>query len=166
MPRSRRAIIPRTMLHFADRAIQVSHQRTVRCAACRALETFGPCHQLFDKLLALDHSATRPWGPLHGVATACYFLHHPIDPRAPAERNTLARLLREAIDPAVPLPKLLSVAERQRFNELLPAPISARDQIRSIQDLSLDGTFPAAGYAVRLRAWAAHILSGWRGTTA
>ncbi len=36
--------------------------------------------ELFERLLALDHSRQEPWGPLHGVVVACHRLQQAAEP--------------------------------------------------------------------------------------
>jgi hypothetical protein len=47
-----------------------------RCPECGAAVSPRSCDGLFQELLALDHSRQAPWGPLHGIAMACFFLQH------------------------------------------------------------------------------------------
>src|ERR1700684_4063686 len=47
-----------------------------RSRECGAPASSRSCDDIFQQLLALDHSRQAPWGPLHGVAVACFFLQH------------------------------------------------------------------------------------------
>lgn len=48
-----------------------------QCPECGAPVSLRSCDDLFQELLALDHSRQAPWGPLHGIVVACFFLQHP-----------------------------------------------------------------------------------------
>lgn len=63
------------------------------CEECGAPTTQASCAELFDRLLALDHSRQQPWGALHGEAVACYFAQHPSAPRAPRDVAPLLQRL-------------------------------------------------------------------------
>lgn len=99
------------------------------------------CGELFDRLLALDHSRRQPWGPLHGQAVACYFLQHPHAPRAPRE--------------SAPLWAFLESFAAGPEADASPWPMT-------IHDVAVDGTFPALGYSERLRRWARSVVRSHR----
>ncbi|WP_344416077.1 DUF5946 family protein [Pseudonocardia ailaonensis] len=122
---------------------------------------------LFERLLALDHSRAEPWGPLHGVVVAAFTLQHDHEPR-PADDPAL-ELLRAFVERG--REGLAAVtARRRRANShrgaglarptgpLLPAP--AGFAVR-IGDVTVDGGFPADGHAERVRAWALATLTAW-----
>lgn len=69
--------------------------RVARCAACGAETAGATCEERFERLLELDHSRREPWGPLHGVAVACFFLQHPGHPLAPRGDDGPGRALLE-----------------------------------------------------------------------
>lgn len=108
------------------------------CEECGAPTNEATCAELFDRLLALDHSRQQPWGSLHGEAVACYFSQHPNAPRAPREVASLITRLEQF------------VADEQ-------LPQSA--QTTTNHDVAVDGSFPAAGYQERLEQWARSILA-------
>jgi hypothetical protein len=108
------------------------------CAECGALTIDATCAQLFDRLLALDHSRQQPWGSLHGEAVACYFAQHRNAHRAPRDVAPLMARLEHF------------VAEEQPPE----GPPTA-----TIHDVAVDGSFPAVGYRQRLRQWARSILA-------
>lgn len=102
------------------------------------------CGELFDTLLALDHSRRQPWGGVHGEVVACYFLQHPGAPRAPAETAPLYEIL-----------------ERFAARGLPPSVTTAETSTAvTIHDVAVDGSFPAAGHRERVQRWAAAILAG------
>lgn len=108
------------------------------CEECGALTIGATCAELFDRLLALDHSRQQPWGSLHGEAVACYFAQHRNAHRSPRDVAPLMLRLEQF------------VAEEQ----LPEGPPTA-----TIHDVAVDGSFPAAGYGERLRQWARSILA-------
>lgn len=111
----------------------VSH---LTCEECGAPTVEATCAELFDRLLALDHSRQQPWGSLHGEAVACYFAQHRNAPRSPREVGPLfARL------------------------EHFVAGESEGTPIMTIHAVAVDGSFPAAGYQERLTQWARSILA-------
>ena len=110
-----------------------------QCDDCGASWTALNCAELFDQILALDHSRRQPWGALHGEAVACYFLQHPHAPRAPR----------------VPAPLYDRL---ERFVALSPDRASMQSNPVTIQDVAVDGSFPAAGYRERVDRWARSIL--------
>ena len=116
--------------------------RRPQCDDCGATTTELTCGELFDQLLALDHSRRQPWGALHGEAVACYFLQHPNAPRAPRVAALLYERLERFIDPD---------PDPDRESSLHPTTVT-------IHDVALDGAFPAAGYRQRLDRWARSIL--------
>lgn len=109
------------------------------CADCGDPPSGPTCQELFETLLALDHSRQVPWGQLHGEAVACYFLQHPRAERAPRDVDPLRAML-------------------QRFLESTDARLLP-DDVCTIRDLAVDGSFPADGYRDRLAGWAASLLS-------
>lgn len=131
--------------------------------------------ELFHRLLALDHSRQPPWGPLHGVAVACYLLQQADAPVAEDDYNleTLRVFL------AGGQPALTALAEQRtrrnshRAGSNSPFPPSSGQLLRgpppsfatTITDVALNGTFPAPGYEQRVRQWAAHTLQAWTAQT-
>lgn len=137
------------------------------CAECGARS----CEDLFHALLALDHSRQEPWGPLHGVSVACFLLQHPS--RLPADRGARAwAFLRAYLDAGLDeVNKLADRARRDNSHRGGPAraardapPPRAAPRSRfsvTIEDVAVDGTFPAAEFAERVRAWAAATVDAW-----
>ncbi|MFH9347671.1 DUF5946 family protein [Kitasatospora sp. NPDC017646] len=138
------------------------------CGACGA----RGCEELFHGLLALDHSRAEPWGPLHGVSVSCFLLQHPA--RLPADGGAAARgLLRAYLDGGLPaVDRLIGRARAANSHRVTgrSAPGGAvppgREAPRggfavTVEEVAQDGTFPAAGFPDRVRAWAAATLEVW-----
>lgn len=146
------------------------------CPECGA--AVASCDDLFQALLALDHSRQEPWGPLHGIAVACYLLQH----GSRLSRNDRAvhwallhaylRGGRAAVAPMIERirrlnshrhggrpPRADDYPGAPPFPGAEPAP---RRYATTIADVAVDGTFPAAGYEDRLRAWSAATIDAWQ----
>lgn len=147
------------------------------CRQCGATSVGACCEELFERLLALDHSRRPPWGPLHGVAVACFFLQHPAHPLAPRGRNDRAWEFlhaylaggQQALDVATNAARAAnSRGHRHRRPETrhegVPS-VPRRDAptafATTIADVAVDGTFPADGYEERVRGWAEAIVAAW-----
>ena len=102
------------------------------------------CGELFDRLLALDHSRRQPWGALHGEAVACYFLQHSRAKRAPRVGAPLYERLERFVGPD---------PDRES---------SPHSTTVAIHDVAVDGSFPAAGHREGLIWWAQSILDSQR----
>ena len=113
------------------------------CEDCGAPTNDATCAELFDRLLALDHSRQQPWGALHGEAVACYFAQHRNAHRAPRD--------------VAPL-----IARLEQF--VVDEQLAESSQPTVIHDVAVDGSFPAAGYQERLKQWARSILAAHRST--
>ena len=133
---------------------------TRRCAECGAPGRPRSCGDLFGGLLALDHPRQPPWGPLHGVAVACFGVQHPS--RSPsAARHLHWAMLHAYLRGGIPA--VASMTERARrlnarqrggrdpvpagFPGAPPFPAGAPPSgyATTIAGVALDGSFPAAG---------------------
>jgi hypothetical protein len=149
-----------------------------RCAECGGVVSPRSCDELFQELLALDHSRQAPWGPLHPVAVACFFLQHPS--RVPPESRSLYwallhAYLREGLAAVGPMAgrvrKLNSHRRGGRAPEAgdypgappFPQAEPPRGFAVTIANVADGGSFPAAGYAGRVRRWAADTVGSWQG---
>jgi hypothetical protein len=138
-----------------------------RCAECGRFTAEATCETLFHQLLALDHSRQEPWGPLHGVAVGTYFLQHPTGQK-PAALRPQWSLAHAYL--AGGLPRIEAMTRRVRqlnansgsgrkpeaadYGDAPPLPSATPTAYAvTIGDVAVDGTFPAEGYAERVRAW-------------
>lgn len=151
------------------------------CEDCGARLGNKTCAELFLDLLALDHSRQQPWGPLHGVVTAAFFLQHPSDSRTtPAQQAFGLSLIHDYLRGGQAALTAATEGARasnshraadgtrtrraggrptettgaQRAAELVE-PVTAT----TIHDVAVDGTFPAAGYEERVRRWARFVAA-------
>ena len=127
-----------------------------------------PCEALFDRLIALDHERQPPWGPLHAVVVACFFLQHPAHLDAPSGgRAVLRTILQRYLDGGVPAVDTFTTSARRLNSHRRSASAgltAAQEQSladvpacteysTTIGDVAVDGSFPACGYEERVRAW-------------
>ncbi|MGX1611288.1 DUF5946 family protein [Streptomyces celluloflavus] len=144
------------------------------CAECGAAVGSRACGDLFHVLLVLDHERQAPWGPLHGVSVSCFLFQHPS--RLPADDGAMAWALLHAyleggLDEVNQLVgrarrgnshRVKGVPSRVACEAVLPrrdAP-PARFSV-TIEDVAVDGTFPAEEFAERVRAWAGATVDAW-----
>ncbi len=126
---------------------------------------FGSCEDLFHVLLALDHQRLAPWGPLHGVNVACYYLQHPSTvPTNTADGQwTMIEAYSTGGLEAVNQIQRRRVAQNRRGlfkpDDATRAPARMHPPRFTIEDLSVDGSFPARGYAARMNTWVSSVLS-------
>jgi hypothetical protein len=141
---------------------------TERCE-CGATDSVL-CTERFQQLLALDHSREAPWGPLHGVAVACYRLQHPstLHPGEPAVLLRMVDAYRvEGLSGAERIAQDRKRANSHRgrgVRDLGDEPVGTPSAFTfTIDDLAVDGSFPAEGYSERVHAWAEATAAAWRG---
>ncbi|MEW2503871.1 DUF5946 family protein [Amycolatopsis sp. CA-161197] len=147
-----------------------------QCPECGAPVLPHSCDTLFQRLLALDHSRQAPWGPLHGVAVACFFLQHPSRQPASARPVYWGMLHVYLRDGPAGLAALTQRARRLNshrgggrtprvsdFPDTPPIPDidppSTFDT--TIVDVAGDGTFRAEHYADSVRAWVTDTVKTW-----
>lgn len=141
------------------------------CADCGASGRFGSCDELFGVLLALDHERRQPWAAFHSVNVACYLLQH--RSRTPeaaiaGQWEIVTTFVADGLDAVHRL-----TAERVRDNrrgvrswltaDRQPPPPTTTvttPSLVTIEDVSVDGTFPADGYHDRMRRWAESMTRG------
>ncbi len=139
---------------------------TERCE-CGAADPVR-CRERFDRLLALDHSREAPWGPLHGVAVACYRLGHPGALRRGEPAALLGMLDAFLTGGAAGADRFArhrrrAVAHRGGPAPSDDAPVAAPTAFGvSIDDVAAGGDFPADGHTERVRAWAEATAAAWR----
>ncbi|MFC0599149.1 DUF5946 family protein [Streptomyces palmae] len=144
------------------------------CGECGVPAAPRSCGELFQELLARDHARQPPWGPLHGVSVSCFLLQHP--GRLPADGGAMAWALLHAylaggLDAVNPLVGRARRANSHRVGGA-PSPVVRGPEMPhgyappsrfscTIEDVAVDGTFPAEGFAERVRAWAAATVDAW-----
>jgi hypothetical protein len=151
-----------------------------RCPECGAPASPRSCDDLFQELLALDHSRQAPWGPLHGIAVACFFLQHSsrlTEAARPLYWTLLHAYLRGGLAAAAPMAERTRQLNSHRRGGRSPQPGDypgappfpdtgpPRNYATSIADVALDGSFPAPGHEERVRSWAADTTSAWQAAT-
>ncbi|MCP2163928.1 DUF5946 family protein [Goodfellowiella coeruleoviolacea] len=147
-----------------------------RCAECGAPARPHSCAELFDTVLALDHSQRPPWGPLHGVTVSCFVLQHPGRLPAPGRAQPWAVLHAYLAGGQTAVTALAGRMRRANSHHRrgvgladvwagVPAPplgpVPTGFAV-TITDVALDGTFPAAGFPERVSAWARATVAAWR----
>lgn len=162
---------------MVERGVGVAGVR--QCPECGGLVSPRSCDDLFQELLALDHSRRAPWGPLHGIAVACFFLQH--SSRMPSAARSLYwavlhAYMRDGLAAAGPMAERVRKLNSHRrggrapragdYPGAPPFPETGppRDFATTIADVSADGSFPAAGHEERVRRWAADTVGSWQGT--
>jgi hypothetical protein len=132
------------------------------------------CGDLFHTLLALDHARQAPWGPLHGVSVSCFLFQHPS--RLPVDGGATAwALLHAYLEGGLDeVNRLVGRARRGNSHRVGGKPsqvareaaLPRRDAPPSrfsvtIEDVAVDGTFPAEEFEARVKAWAAATVDAW-----
>ncbi|MFD6951887.1 hypothetical protein A6A08_15665 [Nocardiopsis sp. TSRI0078] len=138
------------------------------CPECGAVGD-TPCGDLFRRLLALDHSRREPWGPLHGVAVACYRLQHPSSLAQGSHRFPLELLRAYVEGGAEAATRLTERARRANSHRArqrertgaVPHPGVPTGFAVTIAEVAVDGGFPADRHPERVRAWAEATLAAW-----
>jgi hypothetical protein len=148
-----------------------------QCSECGGPASPRSCDDLFQELLALDHSRQAPWGPLHAIAVACFLLQH--SSRLPGAARSvywamLHAYLRGGLAAAAPMTERVRQLNSHRRGGRTPQPGDypgappfpdtepPRNYATTIADVALDGSFPAAGHEDRVRSWAADTTSAWQ----
>lgn len=144
------------------------------CSECGAPMDPRSCDDLFHALLALDHSQQAPWGPLHGVSVSCFVLQHP-SWHPPDDGAMGWALLRAYLEGGLyEVNQFVGQARRGNSHRVKARPsrfvrdaalphwdaLPSRFSV-TIEDVAVDGTFPAAGFAERVKAWAAATVDAW-----
>lgn len=139
------------------------------CPECGGSGRLGGCQDLFHALLALDHERRQPWGSHHALNVACFTLQHPgrvATGVLEGERRLIATFLDGGLDAVHELTAQLVRANRRGHRPAAsampsvgPTPRESRGAARpmTIEDVAVDGTFPADGYPERMHAWASWI---------
>lgn len=113
-------------------------------------------------LLALDHERRQPWGEYHALNVACYFLQHPSQTKGrtlSGHWQIVSTFLTEGLD-AVHALTMRAVQSNNARAAQGPAigkksvPELTSFPVTTIEDVTVDGTFPARGYPERMYSWA------------
>lgn len=140
------------------------------CPECGATGRFGSCEQMFQALLALDHQRLQPWGEFHGLNVACYLLQHPSQAPHGVDAAHL-ELVTAFLEGGLPAARLWERGrvrlnrQQQMLSSRRPVPSRAHHPAYTIEDLSVDGTFPADGYEERMKQWAESVIHERVGNT-
>jgi hypothetical protein len=138
------------------------------CPECRAAQQFGTCVELFHELLARDHERKLPFAAWHTLNVAGYLLQHP----GTTSENVLAgqwevarRFASHGLDGVHAIVKGAVRRNSHRAanktaapSTALEAPVMSHLPAVTIEDVSVDGTFPAEGYEERMTAWILDIV--------
>ncbi len=151
-----------------------------QCPDCGASVALHTCDDLFQELLALDHSRRAPWGPLHGIAVACFLLQHSSrlgeDDRH-LYWSMLHAYLSGGLASVAPMTDRVRQLNSHRRGGLTPEPadfpgappfpgaMPPRDYATTIADVALGGSFSAAGYDRRVHTWAEDTIRAWQSAT-
>lgn len=138
------------------------------CDECGATTAIKPCAEHFSELLALDLSRIQPYAAHHGLNVACYMLQHPslcANNALPVQWLAASTFVHEGLD-AMRRLQQHAVGRNNHRNVQAPypgiAPVSPERPAApfsvGIEDVSLDGTFPADGYEHRVRRWAEAVV--------
>lgn len=148
------------------------------CAECGMSADSQSCDELFDILLGLDHSREEPWGPLHGASVACYLFQHPS--RLPADGGVTAwAMMQGYLEGGLEaMNRIVGQARRGNSHRVNNGPVRAVPGMEppkrdtppihfdvTISDIAVDGTFPADGFADRVKTWAAATVGAWNSGT-
>lgn len=144
---------------------------TARCPECSGTWAMGRCSELFLGLLALDHSRRQPWGAYHGVSVATYSLQHPSLSTAAVLGGQWRLVTVFAQDGIAAVQRFTAgLAARNRGAGVGPreSPLVGVDFDHppagfavTISDVSVDGSFPAAGFEARVAAWVQATVEAW-----
>ena len=133
------------------------------CTECGGSGRLGTCAELFDALLALDLQRLQPWGRFHGLNVACYLLQHPSrtpDSALDGHWHMVTVFLADGLDAMNALQAGLVRANRhgaRPWSAFDSPPARSAAATVTIEDTSLDGTFPAVGYVQRMLDWARSV---------
>lgn len=150
-----------------DMVDPMSHQQSP-CLECGASGRFGTCADLFGALLALDHERRQPWGRFHSVNVACYLLQHPSQASESVRAGqwqVVGTFLDGGLDAVDRLTTARVRANRDGRPPLAPTPAPPAGDGRpdvTIEDVSVDGTFPAEDYGARMLRWAQSVADRHR----
>ena len=138
------------------------------CDECGAATAIKPCAEHFSELIALDLSRIQPFAEHHGLNVACYLLQHPSrspESALPVQWLAVTTFVHEGLDAMRRLQQRAVERNSHRKSQAPYADIAPADPDRptapfsvGIEDVSVDGTFPADGYQLRMRLWAEAVV--------
>lgn len=140
-----------------------------RCDECGGRTAIRTCQEHFHALLALDFDWTSATAAYHTLNVACFALQHPSEyaiSGATAQIRFLVTFLDRGLG-AVHLEAAAAVARNSHRSHRAPHPTVAESPVPepasspfavTIEDVAVDGSFPADGYPDRMRRWAAATL--------
>ncbi|WP_260194974.1 DUF5946 family protein [Actinophytocola gossypii] len=137
----------------------------IACEECGASGRLGSCTELFGALLALDHERRQPWGRFHGLNVACFQLQHPSATTVSAVGGQWQVVNTFLAGGLTAIQDLQTRWVRSNRRGARPWPAADSVPARSapptvtIEDVSVDGTFPASGYEERMHAWAKSVAA-------
>lgn len=152
-----------------NRAFTLRGVSADRCDECGGRTAIRSCREHFHALLALDFDRTGATGAYHTLNVACYGLQHPSEygiGGAAAQIRFLVTFLDRGLG-AVQLEASAAVARNSHRSDRAPHPTVAESPVPepasspfavTIEDVAVDGSFPAVGYPDRMRRWAAATL--------
>lgn len=131
-----------------------------QCRECGASGRWGSCDQLFMSLLALDHERKQPWGSWHALNVACYLLQHPsrsVNSALAGQWEMVQTFLSGGLD-AVRV-KTEEAVRQNSHRRSGPdgradsAPALVEKPGVTIENVSVDGSFPPDDYSTRMEKW-------------
>jgi hypothetical protein len=141
---------------------------TPTCEECGASAAIKPCAEHFSELLALDLSRVQPFAAHHGLNVACYLLQHPSQgpgSALPVQWLAATTFVREGLDAMRRLQQRAVERNNHGYSKAPYADIAPADSDRptapfsvGIEDVSVDGSYPAEGYELRMRRWADAVV--------
>jgi hypothetical protein len=134
------------------------------CPECNAeyVAVGDSCTTRFERLLALDHSRTEPWGSRHGRAFAAFALQHPATHSASLDVawEILYRIYCGKESPSYVVASIREDATRLANDVHVPPRASQPRGFPAITIADL-GDFSAATYASQLDNWCRATLDAW-----
>jgi hypothetical protein len=138
------------------------------CDECGATTAIKPCAEHFSELIALDLSRIQPFAGHHGLNVACYFLQHPSrgpENALPVQWLAVTTFVQDGLDAMRRVQQAAVERNSHRYSSAPYAGIAPADPDRptapfgvGIEDVSVDGSFPAEGYELRMRRWAEAVV--------
>lgn len=152
------------LMNALDAALRSRREetRSKSCDECGATGRGGPCSEAFMTLLALDHERRQPWGEYHALNVACYLLQHPSQTKGRSlsgHWQIVDTFLAEGLGAVHALTTRAVRRNNARAGQGpaiggMSVPELTSLPLMTIEDVAVDGTFPAHGYPERMLCWA------------